>query len=93
MEALYAGLVCWLVTMIVVESEMFRPVREMRLIEERPKLAYLVNCYLCAGTWIGIALGLLVPGPLGLFLLDGLLYKAAGHALLILQRVGERAAR
>lgn len=94
------GLVCWLVTKIVVESVLFRPLRfwldgkafptRTHRYYDRPvkaweKARYLVNCHLCAGTWIGLALAAVTPyrplGPgfLGV-VLAGLLYKAAGHA-------------
>lgn len=81
MTVLWAGLICWLVTLIIVESELFRPVRE-RLTEIHPKLAYLSGCHLCTGTWVGIGMALIISGPFGFFLLNGLLFKAVGHIAL-----------
>lgn len=99
MTALYAGLVCWLVTTILVEGELLRPLREaaggwvppyellgmadLPGFWRRPKIAYLIQCHLCTGTWVGLLLGLVVPGPLSLRLLNGLLYKAVGHLVLV----------
>lgn len=100
LELLSLGLVCWVATLIVVESELFRPLRDLvgRPADTtglRHYAAYLVRCHLCAGTWIGLALGLVVTpvvgtGPLGR-LLTGLAIKAVAHLLLILQHIGERA--
>lgn len=127
---LYLGLANWLVTLIVVESELCRPLRERaagsRLptlrevwralpdealrspdigselqrikttpVPRRPKLAYLVSCHLCAGTWVGLAMALVAGSPfpgLAGVVLGGLTYKALGHVTLeataALQRVG-----
>lgn len=98
----YGALITWLVTMIVVDSELFRPLREwVRERRDRAdkkfsrsyrawnKLSYLVGCRLCAGVWIGFGAALVLPGPTGIFLLDGLIYKAGAHLLLIGQHVAE----
>lgn len=98
MNTLYAGLVVWLVTLIIVESELLRPVREWvagyvpatvinpRLsiseFNTRPKLAYLLGCHLCTGVWVGLTVAVVVPGPLPYTVLNGLLYKAIGHGVL-----------
>ena len=97
MLVVWAGLVNWIATTILVEGELFRPVRE-RVggwvpptnpfsffgggYWRRPKVAYLVQCHLCTGTWVGFVLALVVPGPFEFFVLDGLLYKAVGHLTL-----------
>jgi hypothetical protein len=125
-SAVYAGLVCWLVTLILVESELFRPLRqwlELRRdlavhgpvardwnwrFEHAPyavqalhprrarrweKARYFMCCHLCTGVWVGLALGLLLPGPLELWVLNGLLFKAVGHLALCVQKTLERWAR
>lgn len=92
MIVLYAGLVVWIITMVCVESELFRPVREC--CPKRFKLDYLTSCALCTGVWVGWAVaGVLAllgaHGPLPGVLLNGLLYKGAAHWMLILQRLAE----
>lgn len=88
MIVLFAGLVNWLVTLIIVESELFREVRDWVDTHAPEKLRYLVHCHLCCGTWIGLALALVLPGPLVAvhplltWFLNGLLYKAVGHVTL-----------
>lgn len=119
-NVLFLGLVNWITTTIVVESELFRPLRECiqkRRTRRRPaftpplgvntmpgaklpdqyfvcrpvwnKLAYLVSCHLCAGTWIalGEAATFGVPFHHGLLgvAAGGLLYKAIGHLVLELR--------
>lgn len=101
------GIVCWLTTLIVVESELFREPREFCTNRKgrgfcSNKLAYLVGCHLCTGTWIGLLIAVLTPairpfgpGVLGLVLV-GLTYKAIGHITLevtaLLQRALPKAA-
>lgn len=84
---LYAGLVNWLATTIIVEGEVFKEVREWFDNHAPKKLGYLVHCHLCAGTWVGLGLSLFVPGPivtvpLVAWFLNALLYKAVGHLIL-----------
>lgn len=93
---LYAGLVNWLATWIIVESKLFEGVREwvQKKAGEESKLAYLTTCHLCAGTWVGLALSTVLTGPLApttalsmlnavlTVLLNGLLFKSVGHLLL-----------
>jgi hypothetical protein len=91
------GLVNWIATTIVVESEFFRPLRDgiAQIGERRPrhraaweKASYLVGCHLCTGTWIGLVQALVfgspwagVPGLVA----GGLVYKALGHLTLELR--------
>jgi hypothetical protein len=96
---LYAGLVNWLATWIIVEAEVFREVREWFKAKcaSLPnktlgkKLCYLVECQLCAGTWVGLGLSLFLGGPMEVsipmigWMLNGLLYKAVGHLILEVQ--------
>lgn len=97
---IFLGLANWIITVILVESELSRPFRlwvsgTHFFAPARPKLAYLVSCHLCTGTWVGLALALVagspVPGVLGL-VVGGLIYKAVGHVTLevtaALKRVG-----
>ncbi len=84
--AVAAGLVNWLVTTIIVEGEVFAPLRDLVDRRLHPKLGYLVHCHLCAGTWVGFGMGVLVPGPFKLgpltWALNGFFFKAIGHAIL-----------
>lgn len=111
MTVLYLGLVTWLVTMLIVESVLFEPLRRrvhdwavarrpapsgpwaalltafgVRPPGWRDKVAYLVTCHLCTGTWVGLTLGAILEGPLRIRLvgwaLNGLLYKAVAHLVL-----------
>lgn len=66
--------------------------------ERHPKLAYLVSCHMCAGTWIGLAIGAVYPLPLHtnpIFsrLLSGLIYKAVAHLILAVNNLLERTSR
>lgn len=108
MQVLFLGLVTWIATTIVVESELFRPLRAWigmrgvarkldrdtrRLREDGSsrlwaKAAYLVECPLCTGTWIGLVLAFTFGSPFpGLpgTIAGGLLYKAIAHLVLELR--------
>jgi hypothetical protein len=66
--AVLLGLANWIATTIIVESELFRPLRDRLAWEAdrayRPfgswrftvlsKLQYLVGCHLCTGTWVAL---------------------------------------
>lgn len=95
-EAIALGLACWIATMVVVESELFRPLREWldrRYIKHgrvhQNKLRYLVSCHLCTGTWIALAIQAVAPihvvTGVGAFVLNALFIKAIGHGALIAQ--------
>lgn len=106
-----AMFVNWIATTILVEGKIFEPLRDwvggttrrpLRAPEHRrPKLAYLVGCHLCTGTWVGLVTALFVAGPFTLavgfapaaIVLNGLLYKAGGHAILHVSNLTERLAR
>lgn len=115
---IFLGIVVWLGTTILVESELCKPLREAverwagpAAIPERTrwntpsskftepaipaphpvrlKLAYLIHCHLCAGTWVGLLVAAATPYrpldaalPLGEWLLAGLLYKGIAHLIL-----------
>jgi hypothetical protein len=79
---LFASLVNWLITYILVEGSIFQTPRRWAKRHAPDKLAELATCQLCAGVWVGFGQGLLIRGPLGHFILDGLLYKAGGHLVL-----------
>lgn len=96
MTPLYAGLVVWLVTLVLVEGFVFEWYREgirkfyqQAYIKGRSgftlsalqKWAYLSTCHLCTGVWVGWAVAAIVGGPWH-WLLSGLLYKAIGHVIL-----------
>ncbi len=58
------SVVVWFVTLVIVEGEIFRPLRER--IEEwaathgtrngdyRDRLAYGFHCHMCCGVWVGL---------------------------------------
>jgi hypothetical protein len=50
------------ITVIVTESLLFAPLRE-RIARRSHYLGELVSCFLCFGTWTGLALALLGGGP------------------------------
>ena len=53
------------ITVIVTESLLFAPLREA--VRKRSRyLGELVSCFLCFGTWVGLALALVGRGPLGI---------------------------
>jgi Protein of unknown function (DUF1360) len=83
------GLVCWIVTTIICESQLTKPLRD--LVKRKRTffvwLDYLLSCPLCVGVWVGIAETLYVqvrPGFAG-FVFSALLYKAVGHLVLELR--------
>jgi hypothetical protein len=117
------GLINWFSTLLLVESEFFRPMRDWvvnyaanweafmrapptarrfvvwywraaRLIWT--KLAYVSDCHVCIGTWVGLALVPWAPVVFGAgvvpFILTGLLIKAIGHLILVAHKVGEHTA-
>lgn len=129
MNPIYAGLVVWLITVIITESFLFEKVRAwaaqkttvwpipsphdlarvnceagggMDAVRDflhpprRPHLAYLVECHLCCGVWVGfvVASALAIfagsSGPTDNIILDGLLFKAIGHLTFAVQKVLER---
>lgn len=126
MNVLFAGLIVWITTCILVTSELTAPIRDwfeskrddadvawistgfsygsaqekhlQRFYTFWDKVSYLVNCTLCAGTWIGLFVALVVPnirpfgsGVIG-WLLAGLLLKAIAHGLYVFQRLLEELA-
>lgn len=127
--AIAGGLINWITTNIIVESELTRPLREWvgrrrvaavvperkisRITDDnvpvnggwlckggpctkpanryrlRPvwnKVAYLLGCHLCVGTWVGLVEAIILgpvigTGVLGI-ILTALLFKAVGHLTL-----------
>jgi hypothetical protein len=98
MIVVYAGLVCWIATTIIVESELFRPLRDtvVKRRWEHPDdrsvwqgIDYLLRCHMCTGVWVGIAEALYLGpiygrGVLGI-VWTGLLIKAVAHLILELR--------
>lgn len=98
-----AGLVNWLATTIVVESELARPLRDLvvrrRAAADRGGaeidadrggwrwLDYLLRCHLCAGVWIGIAEALYLAPRLAPRL-PGPAWAAWPFAALLIKAVG-----
>jgi hypothetical protein len=62
MTLLWGALAVLVVTMIVTESFLFAPVRDVAH-RVHPKVGYLSGCFLCFGTWVGVGVGFLVEGP------------------------------
>lgn len=88
MKALALAAAATQITLIVTESLAFEPLR--RYVKQRSHyLGELVSCFLCFGTWVGLALSLLVRpkyvhvrGPLGPLLtwaLDGFAIAFTGR--------------
>lgn len=91
MTYVWLGLACWVATLIVTDSELFRPVRGYA--RRWPMVAYLLECPLCTGTWVALAMAAFVAPvvdyPVVGWALTGLTIKAIAHITLVLQRVGE----
>jgi len=98
------GLVNWFGTVLVVESEFFRPLRDWigaryDNAERRFtdwfwwKAGYMINCHMCAGTWVALALVPFAPALFGAgvlpYVVTGLLIKAIGHLILVVHKLGE----
>jgi|FLYL01.1.fsa_nt_gi hypothetical protein len=93
------GLVNWIATTILVESELFRSVREY--VDRRAwdarwewsrrvwnKARYLIRCHLCTGTWVGLVQASVFGSPwdgVTGWIAGGLLYRAVGHLVLELR--------
>lgn len=116
------GLVNWFATLLVVESEFFRPVRAWisrhasnarrrrdnaqtrigwwfwrALAYGRGRVDFMINCHMCAGTWVGFFMVPFAPMVFGTgitgWVLTGLLIKALGHGVLVLHKLGEERTR
>lgn len=90
MNVILLGLTCWIVTLIITESEVCRPVREC--MPQRFKLNYLIGCNLCTGTWVGLLLGSLYADGLINQIVYGLAIKGVAHSIYVVQKVGEKLA-
>lgn len=78
---LMLGVANWFATTLIVESELFRPLRDFpaerynnAVAKEShrgaafwSKIRYLVGCHMCTGTWVGLAMALFVPWVVGGF--------------------------
>ena len=100
---LMLGVANWFATTLVVESELFRPLRQWigKHVPDDPesfrdevwfKLSYLVGCHMCAGTWVALVMALFVPPlvavPVVGYLLTALAIKGIGHLVLLLNNMG-----
>ena len=86
-ELFLLGLVCWVVTTIIVESELFQPLRDWVGMRSR-WFGYLFRCHLCVGVWIGLLLAAMFGSPWGGFfgwIAGGLCIKAIAHLVLELR--------
>lgn len=73
MTLVYGTLVVYVATLIVTESYLFRPARELAH-RISPHLGVLFSCNMCFGTWVGLAIGWLLPGPFQWWV-DGLAFQ------------------
>ncbi len=80
------GFVCWVVTLVLVESVLFEPWRNFTA-RIHAKLHYLSGCQLCTGTWVGLGLGFLHPIPGFGPLISGLAYKGIAHFILVVRNL------
>lgn len=100
---LMLGVANWFATTLLVESEIFRPLRQW--VGHRTEVAdagwrlafwekarYMIGCHMCAGTWVALAMALFVPAvvnvPVVGWLLTALVIKGIGHLVLLLNNVG-----
>jgi hypothetical protein len=99
------GLANWFGTLLVVESEFFRPLRAW--LEDRYanaerrfanwfwwKINYMINCQMCAGFWVALFLAPFAPALFPFFwgagfIVTALVIKAIGHLILVLHKYGE----
>lgn len=97
------GVANWFATTLIVESELFRPVRDWvgnryedaagtKTYGAWGKLHYLVSCHMCAGTWVALAMALFTPAvvnvPVVGWVLTALVIKGIGHLVLLLNNKG-----
>lgn len=82
MTLVYGALVVFLVTIIVTESYLFRPVRHLAH-QISPHLGVLFSCNLCFGTWVGLAVGWFLAGPMPWWA-DGLAFQGLAHIVWML---------
>jgi threonine/homoserine/homoserine lactone efflux protein len=75
----YGALVTMIVTIIVTESYLFGPVRSLAHRVSR-HLGVLFGCFLCFGTWVGLAVGWLLPGEIH-WALAGLAYQGLAYLI------------
>jgi hypothetical protein len=96
-NVLWLGLANWMAAYIITQGAVFQPVRDLvhRHTHHRPRahhLSYLTACFLCAGVWVGFAEAAVFGGPFrgwAAIIINGLVYKAIGHAVYIMQRLAE----
>lgn len=101
MSVVYAGLACWVATLIVTSSFLFQDLRSWLATRQELgpvwfKLAYLFHCHLCFGVWVALAIALFIPpvvssGVAG-WLITALAIKGIGHLTYIVQKAGEKVA-
>lgn len=95
------GLANWIITLIIVESELVRPVRQffdLKTLKEDysdlwHKLSYLVKCHLCTGTWVALLMAAFISPvisvPFAGWLFTGFIIKAIGHLSLVVHKAGD----
>ena len=75
MNAAVFCLVCWGLTNILVTSTVAAPARD--LLRKVPFVGPIVDCMMCAGFWVGVAVSAVFGGPVyGLG--NGFLWRALG---------------
>lgn len=94
------GFAAWIATSVIVESEIFRDLREAcDKCHSRwnnwftYKLRYLIYCHMCTGIWVSAIIAIFVPpfissGIVG-WGLTALAIKGIAHLLLVIQKWAE----
>lgn len=87
----------WLATYILCEGHIFEGSRNWIESHLPEKMAYLCRCQLCMGTWVGFAEALIISHqPFHgwyAIIASGLVFKAFGHAFLVIHKLGEAATK
>jgi hypothetical protein len=78
------GLVNAQVTAIVVDSDLFEPVRDMAALALPAPWCDLLTCHVCTGTWLGIFQAVLRGGPPRRFLSRAFAIACIGRLIRVL---------
>lgn len=79
-QVLVGALASLIVTVIVTESYIFRPVRSLAH-RMHVHIGVLFSCFLCMGTWVGLGLGWLLEGPSDWWFVNGLAFHGLAYLL------------
>ena len=56
---IYFILICYGISTIIVQSKLFKPLRELVKVKSR-FLSSLINCMMCTGFWVGLLVSLVI---------------------------------